>query len=875
MKQRRFTLTLKPFFYFFLTALAAMQTLPAHAEKRIELSQAEFGNEFFRGKENQGVDVSRFSKANPVSPGTYRADVYANGSWVGRMDVVFRQTSDKDGVFPCFNQSILEAIGVDLSKLSEEALAILRNAKDGTCVALGDMVPDAGSTFDSGDLRLDVSVPQLFIRRSARGYVNPELWDKGVNAALLSYNFNAFRTTNGAVSNTSYYLGLNGGVNLGDWRLRNTGSLSRQSGGATSYQNIATYAQRDVVSLKSQMVVGDAYTSGQLFDSISFRGVRLATDERMLPDSQSGYAPVVRGVARTSAKVQVIQNGNVIYETTVAPGQFEITDLYPTGYGGNLRVVVTEADGSKNSFIVPYASVAQLLRPGTGRYEFIAGQTRNVGISAKTGFVQGTYQYGVGNDFTLFGGGVAAQSYLALLGGTAFNTPVGAMSLSMTQSHARVSDSDTRSGQSFKADYSKSLTETGTNFSLAAYRYSSSGYLRLQDMLVARQLAARGLNRSAQDRQRSQLQLIVNQSLGEKRGAFFISGGSQNYWNRAGSSTQYQAGYNNSWGSTSYSFSVQRQKDQLSGTTGTQYFASISFPLGRENNSPSLTTSLTRDNRNGTSLQSSLYGSAGDNNAFSYGATVARSPNSSSGSVNGQYRTAYANLGGNYGYTGGGGQQMSAQISGALVAHPGGVTLAQSLGDTIGIVEARNAEGAEINSTGVSVDRRGYAVVPFLTPYRNNEVIIDPKGVSTDVELALTSQRVAPHAGAVVMMKYPTVSGRSILIQAKMPNGDAVPFGAEVLDEQGSSVGMAGQAGQIFVRISGGDSGKITVRWGSESTSQCVIHYQLPAREQGDKGVVYDQISAVCEKPADLVKYKKEREIVGEGAKQPSSRGAS
>ncbi|KYF17681.1 hypothetical protein AIZ04_25550, partial [Salmonella enterica subsp. enterica serovar Typhimurium] len=78
--------------------------------------------------------------------------------------------------------------------------------------------------------------------------------------------------------------------------------------------------------------------SGELFDSTQFRGVQLASDDRMLPDSERGFAPVVRGVANSNAKVRISQNGLTIYETTVAPGAFEIDDLYPTGYGGDLIV---------------------------------------------------------------------------------------------------------------------------------------------------------------------------------------------------------------------------------------------------------------------------------------------------------------------------------------------------------------------------------------------------------------------------------------------------------------------------------------------------------------------------------------------------------
>ena len=85
----------------------------------------------------------------------------------------------------------------------------------------------------------------------------------------------------------------------------------------------------------------------------------------MLPNGISTYAPVIRGVANSNAKVTIAQSGNTIYETSVPPGPFEISDLSTTGYGSDLIVTVEEADGSKRSFSVAYSSVAQMLRPAT------------------------------------------------------------------------------------------------------------------------------------------------------------------------------------------------------------------------------------------------------------------------------------------------------------------------------------------------------------------------------------------------------------------------------------------------------------------------------------------------------------------------------
>lgn len=96
--------------------------------------------------------------------------------------------------------------------------------------------------------------------------------------------------------------------------------------------------------------MGETSTKGQLFDTVPFKGAELVNDGRMLLQSQRGYAPDIRGIARANACVTVRQNGRIIYEITVSPGAFAIDDLYPTEYAGNLDVTVTEADGSSQNF---------------------------------------------------------------------------------------------------------------------------------------------------------------------------------------------------------------------------------------------------------------------------------------------------------------------------------------------------------------------------------------------------------------------------------------------------------------------------------------------------------------------------------------------
>ena len=73
-----------------------------------------------------------------------------------------------------------------------------------------------------------------------------------------------------------------------------------------------------------------------MFRSQPIKGLQLASDLGMLPDTLQSYAPVIRGVAQSRAKLEVLQNGFPIYSTYVAAGAYEIDDLSVGGGSGVL-----------------------------------------------------------------------------------------------------------------------------------------------------------------------------------------------------------------------------------------------------------------------------------------------------------------------------------------------------------------------------------------------------------------------------------------------------------------------------------------------------------------------------------------------------------
>lgn len=293
-------------------------------------------------------------------------------------DVTFQADAQGHGLSPCLTRGQLASMGVDTGRVP--GMATLDST---ACVPLTTLISEATTRFDVGQQRLYLTVPQAFMGNHARGYIPPELWDNGITAGLINYNFtgnNAHNTTGG--SSRYAYLNLQSGLNIGAWRLRDNSTWSYSSGGSTSsnenrWQHVNSWLERDITPLRSRLTLGDSYTNGDVFDGINFRGAQLASDDNMLPDSQKGFAPVIHGIARGTAQVSIRQNGYEIYQSTVPPGPFTIDDLYAAGNGGDLQVTIKEADGSRQVFSVPWSTVPVLQREGHTRFALTAGEYRS------------------------------------------------------------------------------------------------------------------------------------------------------------------------------------------------------------------------------------------------------------------------------------------------------------------------------------------------------------------------------------------------------------------------------------------------------------------------------------------------------------------
>ncbi len=248
------------------------------------LSSAElYFNPRFLADDPQAVaDLSRFENGQELPPGTYRVDIYLNNGYMATRDVTFNTGDSEQGIVPCLTRAQLASMGLNMA-----SVAGMNLLADDACVPLTTMVQDATAHLDVGQQRLNLTIPQAFMSNRARGYIPPELWDPGINAGLLNYNFSGNSVQNRIGGNSHYaYLNLQSGLNIGAWRLRDNTSWSynssdRSSGSKNKWQHINTWLERDIIPLRSRLTLGDGYTQGDIFDGINFRGAQLASDDNM------------------------------------------------------------------------------------------------------------------------------------------------------------------------------------------------------------------------------------------------------------------------------------------------------------------------------------------------------------------------------------------------------------------------------------------------------------------------------------------------------------------------------------------------------------------------------------------------------------------
>jgi len=380
-----------------------------------------------------------------------------------------------------------------------------------------------------------------------------------------------------------------------------------------------------------------------------------------------------------------------------------------------------------------------------------------------------------------------------------------------------------KSGQSVRVSYSKFLDVTDTNFTLAAYRYSTEGYYSFSDAIYSQE-GYRELEKQINDyrnrldednapildlntwdalrsaRPRNTFNLSLNQRLNDNWGTVFFSGTQRDYWTNNTKSREYQMGYTNAVGQVNYSLSANRVRNS-NRDEETRFYLSMTMPFDIAGNRAYLNSGASLVDSRYQQSNVSVSGNALESNRLSY--TVAASNQNggnNTASVNTSYRSNVSTVGASYGESSDY-RQTGLGARGSIVMIPGHILASNEIGSTMMVVEAPKAKGLMVNGDqSIVTNKDGLALVPYATPYRLNSVTLSDSGNSSGAEIIGNIANTVPFAGTVNHVKFETDQRQSYTVQARKADGGPLPFGAEVLDKSGESIGFIGQASVLYIK---------------------------------------------------------------------------
>ncbi|TCZ55662.1 fimbria/pilus outer membrane usher protein [Klebsiella grimontii] len=804
------------------------------------------GKEYFNSdllekdpESDQIADLSAFEEGFQA-PGSYLVDVFVNDVAQGTQYINFHERNKR--LIPCISIDFLKKASVNTALLQE-----FRTSDNCTNFL---SIPDSSFDFDFPSQKLLISFPQAVMINSMRDYVPKEQWDEGISAFIMNYNISGTSTwqTKPSDEKTNYYANLRPGFNIGPWRQRNFFTYTKNSGGEGRWDRVFSYLQRDLPNIDSQLVIGDSTTLSDVFDTVPFRGFQMYSDTDMTPDSQKGYAPIVRGIAKTNAQVIIRQNGYIIYQTRVTPGPFVINDLYPTGGSGDLDVRIREMDGTEQSLVIPFASLPVLQRPGYFKYNLMSGTYRSYDTNVeKTRLNQLSLGYGLPWGSTIYGGLQNSVVYKSISYGVGKNLGiVGALSFDLTSASSKLKNKTESQGKSYRIRFSKNFIDTGTNFSIAGYKYSTSGYNRLQDVMES--YNKKNYDNYVED-VKERTEITINQNL-TKIGAVNLNLVEERLRDGKGNTKSIGLGYSNTWDSVSYSINYSYSKNNyitsrtITSTNDSIFSLNVNIPFDLFNKTTYINYATN------SSTEKDIYNTVGlsglalddDNLNWSLQKGFSEKNINDTSNINLGYKATYGELNAGYGYDKNN-SILNYGVSGGVVLHGNGLTLSQRLGETISLITVPKAAGiAILNQNGVKTDYRGYTILPYLSPYKRNEIILDADNLPSDIDILTNSRVVIPTRGAITLATFNANVGRRVLLTLKIKDKKkAVPFGAIVKNTSSPEAYIVGESGQVY--MSGiAESGVLFVQWGESINQKCKANYDFSKVESSSSIVMYDAI---------------------------------
>ncbi|WP_244568240.1 fimbria/pilus outer membrane usher protein [Escherichia coli] len=793
------------------------------------------------------IDVTALMKKGGGVEGEREVSIFINNSFYSQKSLYFSNTPD--GLLPVFPVGFFDGLLLRdyQSKISDKKVLSFE---------LLDFLPQSSIKFNQGLNRIDLSIPQAYLSKKSLLKSDPESWDTGVTALLMDYRINGQNMRYRNSSSQTMYLSSILGVNVAGWRLRTSGNYNyyetqKNRSYSSSVNNY--WAERDIPSLRSSLRVGRSlYTGGRILDSIPYNGLKLYSNNEMLSPHQRNYSPVVRGVANTNAVITIKQHGKTVYQTNVPPGPFALNDLSISGYTGDLKVIVKEADGSEREFIQSFSTLSEMKREGVSDFELSAGLYDNIGSNEyydDTMFMYGSWARGFSHGVTAFGELVFSNRYYSLgLGSTLSLGTLGAASADVTISRAD-KNSESVTGQSYGLKYSKSQLETGSTITLAAYRYSTRDFIQFGDFVSKNSLSYYKYN----TRQKNKISVSLNQTLGNY-GSLYFDASQQDYWDSDRKNNYLSASHTFNWRGYSFNttFSLDRLFAEEYKNNNKQINFNVSAPLSNffkgSSNTLGRLSYMANSTNNNVNNTTTLSGIIPDTSlSYQLGTSWGKSYNNSSRNMsltwNGNNASAalgyiYSSINRNINYS----------LAGSAIVWPGGIALGRESVTTNGAIVIKTGKESGIkHNRGGETSLFGTALIASPEPYTENRIDLLQDELPDNIVLGKSSASSIPVKGAVTVLNYSVYRGAQIIFKLKRPDGEFIPFGSLVsldgAEEDTPNTGIVGEDGQVYM-AGIPKVGRLKV---STGTRTCYASFNLSLNNNLSNGPI-SEADIICQK---------------------------
>ncbi len=729
-----------------------------------------------------------------------------------------------------------------------------------------DTIPGLEYRYDQATQSIHLTVPdrqrkpKVYESASATAPVEAARADYG---ALINYSLYASALQGlSSQTQTGKYLGFNG-VNASlDGRLvMPFGSFTQTGivGTIPAYGYAAKNGLGDANGLRLESAfvhvdpgtfmtyrAGDTINGGLSWTQpIRMAGIQAQRNFTARPDIVTQALPSFSGSAAAPSSVDVFVNGVKTYSQQVAAGPFQLSNV-PTiggGGGGEARVVVRDASGKEVETKLPFYTAPTLLKPGMYETSLEAGIARyNYGITSNdygsSPIGSASLRAGITDDVTIE---AHAEGGVGLInGGVGAVTNVGSRAILSAALSGSVYDGNTGVQLYGSLDTQVGPVSVHASSSRAMGRYAdlaiATARLRpsTPNETLTGTLPASLTQLTADFRPSvSRDQLTVSMPLDFDRST--ISASYVRSEPDVGTVSQIVAlSYARPFISNSTLFATAFANLDSNHNVGV--YIGSSMPLG----DASVSASINKTGKGVTAAVDASKPLGYEPGDWGWRVREAEGDQSNrSGAIS--YRSAQARIEA-------GVQQddhtvrETAEAAGSIVAMGGNVYLANTIEDGFAVVNA-GTPGVRVLSENRFIgetDASGRLLVPNLRSNQNNNISIDPTGLSINAEVEQSSKLVVPayRSGVAVDFKVKP-QGSSAILVLKQLNGKFVEVGSGLKIEATNESAVVGYEGQAFVRNLQGSNIAIV----TQGNSQCRASFQFVP--QTDTQVVIGPV--VCE----------------------------